>query len=446
MPLVVQSVDENSLAQRLGLNTGCLLLAIDGNPLCDALDYQFYTASKHFTLTVCEDGTQRDISVEKDEYEPLGCNFKTYLADEKHSCDNHCMFCFIDQLPPGMRAPLYFKDDDERLSFLYGNYITMTNLSEREVERIVKMHISPIFISVHTTNPALRVRMMANKKAADTLKYLDVFAKGGIEMNCQLVLCRGINDGDELRHTLDDLLALRPHVGSIAAVPAGVTDYRDKLFKLTPYDAKTAGETLDILEEYSRRCREQYGRSIVYPSDEWYLTAGREIPPTEFYDDFAQLEDGVGMWRQYYDTFLQELSKPRRLVLPRHFDVATGTLAAPLIEQMAQETQRRYPGVHITVHAIENRFFGGNVSVAGLVTATDIIDQCRGKLSSHILAVPAVMLQDEEDRFLDDITPEQLGEALGCRVVVIPTDGAGSCRAYLGVRMLKAAPHKPKEE
>ena len=446
MPLVVQSVDENSLAQRLGLGAGCLLMAIDGNPLCDALDYQFYTASERFTLTVCEGGKQRDIPVEKDQYEPFGCNFKTYLADEKHSCDNHCMFCFIDQLPPGMRAPLYFKDDDERLSFLYGNYITMTNLSEREVERIIKMHISPIFISVHTTKPALRVRMMANKKAADTLRYLDMFAKGGIEMNCQLVLCRGINDGDELRRTLDDLLALRPHVGSIAAVPAGITDYRDKLFKLTAYDARTAGETLDILEEYSRRCRQQYGRSIVYPSDEWYLTAGREIPPTEFYDDFAQLEDGVGMWRRYHDTFLEELAKPRRLVLPRRFDVVTGTLAAPLIEQMAQETHRRYPGVHITVHAIENRFFGGNVSVAGLVTATDIIDQCRGKLSGHILAVPAVMLQDEEDRFLDDITPEQLGEALGCRVVVIPTDGAGSCRAYLGVRMLKSAPHKPKEE
>ena len=191
MPLHLVSVDEHSPAQRLGLEPGCTLLAIDGNPLNDALDYQFYTSAPHFTLTICQNGAQRQISVEKGEYEPFGCNFKTYLGDEKHSCANHCMFCFIDQLPPGMREPLYFKDDDERLSFLYGNYITMTNLTDREVERIIKLHISPIFISVHTTNPQLRVRMMANKRAAETLRYLDVFAKGGIDMNCQLVLCRG---------------------------------------------------------------------------------------------------------------------------------------------------------------------------------------------------------------------------------------------------------------
>ena len=232
MPLHLVSVDEHSPAQRLGLEPGCTLLAIDGNPLNDALDYQFYTSAPHFTLTICQNGAQQQISVEKGEYEPFGCNFKTYLGDEKHSCANHCMFCFIDQLPPGMREPLYFKDDDERLSFLYGNYITMTNLTDREVERIIKLHISPIFISVHTTNPQLRVRMMANKRAAETLRYLDVFAKGGIDMNCQLVLCRGINDGDELRRTLDDLLRLRPQVESIAAVPAGVTAYRKGLFKL----------------------------------------------------------------------------------------------------------------------------------------------------------------------------------------------------------------------
>lgn len=439
MPLQVQQIAEGSTAQRLGLRVGSTLVSIDGNPLHDALDYQFYTAAEHFVLTVCENGVQRQVKVTKPEYEPFGCDFKTYLGDEKHSCANHCMFCFIDQLPPGMRAPLYFKDDDERLSFLYGNYITMTNLSDEEVERIVKMHISPIFISVHTTNPALRVRMMANKRAAETLRYLDVFAKGGIEMNCQIVLCRGINDGNELRRTLDDLLALRPQVGSIAVVPAGVTAYRDKLFKLEAYDAETAAEALAIMEEYSHRCRKTYGRSIVYPSDEWYLTAGRPIPPADFYDEFAQLEDGVGMWRRYHDTFLEELARPRRLVIPRKLDVVTGTLAAPLIAQMAQAVGRRYPGVRVFVHPIENRFFGGNVSVAGLVTATDIIDQCKGRLHSRVLAVPQVMLQDEGDRFLDDITLPQLGEALGCQAVSIPTDGAGCCRAYLGTRVLKAA-------
>lgn len=432
MALHLVSVDENSPAQRLGLNAGTELLAIDGNELSDALDYQFYTAAPHFTLTVCENGIRRDIAVEKGEYEPFGCNFKTYLGDEKHSCDNHCMFCFIDQLPPGMRPSLYFKDDDERLSFLYGNYITMTNLTDREVERIVKLHISPIFISVHTTNPELRVRMMANKRAAETLKYLKVFAEGGIEMNCQLVLCRGINDGNELHRTLDDLLALCPQVNSIAAVPAGVTDYRKGLYHLTPYDAVSAGETLDILEEYSARCRKSFGRSVVYPSDEWYLTAQRPLPEAEFYDSYAQLEDGVGMWRLYHDTFLEELDKPGRTVLPRKIDTVTGTLAAPLIEEMAERLHERYPQVHVTVHAIRNDYFGGNVSVAGLVTGTDIIKQCQGRLSSSTLCVPEVMLRDEKDCFLDDVTTLQLGKSLGCAVEVIPTDGAGCCRAWLG--------------
>lgn len=446
MPLYITAVDENSPAQKLGLQPGCALLAIDGHPLADALDYQFYTTPSAFALEICVDGQQRTLQVLKGEYEPLGCNFKTYLGDEKHSCSNHCMFCFIDQLPPGMREPLYFKDDDERLSFLFGNYITLTNLSEHEIDRIIQMHISPIFVSVHTTNPALRVRMLANKRGGEVLEYLPKLAAGGIELNCQLVLCRGINDGDELRRTLNDLLALRPQVGSIAAVPAGVTDYRKGLYKLTPYDRQSAAETLDILEEFAKKCRAEYGRSIVYPSDEWYLTAEREVPPAEFYDEFAQLEDGVGMWRLYHDTFLQELEDYRGLVLPHALDVATGTLAAPLIKECMQALMQRYPQVHVTVHAIENRYFGGNVSVTGLVTGTDIAAQCRGTLQSGTLAVPEVMLRDEKDRFLDDVTPAGLGESLGCRVITIPTDGAGCCKAVLATPRRKRLIRKPTRE
>ncbi|MGN0983767.1 MAG: DUF512 domain-containing protein, partial [Gemmiger sp.] len=294
-----------------------------------------------------------------------------------------------------------------------------------------EMHISPIFVSVHTTNPVLRTRMLANKRAGQTLAYLEKLARGGIEINCQLVLCRGVNDGDELRRTLEDLLALRPQVGSIAAVPAGLTAHREGLYHLEAYDRASAAETLDILEEYSRRCRQRYGRSIVYPSDEWYLTAQRPLPPAEFYDDYAQLEDGVGMWRAYHDSFLEELQTPRGPVLPHALDVVTGTLAAPLIQEMAEEVQRRYPQIRLTVHPIRNDFFGGNVSVAGLVTGTDIIKQCAGRLKSGTLAVPEVMLRDEKDCFLDDVTLQQLGQALGCRVLCIPTDGAGCCRAYL---------------
>ena len=355
----------------------------------------------------------------------------TYLGDQKHSCSNHCMFCFIDQLPPGMRESLYFKDDDERLSFLFGNYITMTNMQDHEIDRIIKMHISPINISVHTTNPQLRVRMLANKRGGEVLKYLPRLVEGGIAVNCQLVLCRGINDGDELRRTLSDLLELTPMVQSIAAVPCGVTDYREKLFKQTPYDAKTSAEVIDIMEEFGDECKRRHGKRIIYPSDEWYLKAGRPIPPEEFYEDFDQLENGVGMMRLYASEFLAELEKPHRIYGTKKMDVVTGEMASPLIRQMMAELHRQYPMVEVTVHTIKNKFFGGNVGVAGLVTATDIIAQCEGKLTSGTLGVPAVMLREEKDTFLDDITTDQLAQRLGVKVEVLPTSGGDEARALL---------------
>ena len=372
MAIRIEQVDAGSEAEALGLAPGDELLSVDDNELNDTLDYDFYTDSSSFHLKARVADGIREWEVQRPQRGPFGCGFKTYLGDAKHSCSNHCMFCFIDQLPPGMRESLYFKDDDERLSFLFGNYITMTNMQDHEIERIIKMHISPINISVHTTNPQLRIRMLANKRGGEVLQYLPKLAAGGIELNCQLVLCRGINDGEELRRTLQDLLALHPQVGSIAAVPAGVTDYRKGLYKLTAYDKESAAATLDILEEFAARCRAEYGRSIVYPSDEWYLTAERPIPPAEFYDEFAQLEDGVGMWRLYHDTFMEELDNYAGLVLPHSLDVVTGTLAAPLIQDCAEALMRKYPQVQVTVHAIRNEFFGGNVSVAGLVTGTDI--------------------------------------------------------------------------
>ena len=431
MAIKIERVEEGSEAAVLGLAGGDELLSVDGNELNDTLDYDFYTDSKSFHLKAKVADGIREWDVRREERGPFGCGFSTYLGDQKHSCSNHCMFCFIDQLPPGMRESLYFKDDDERLSFLFGNYITMTNMQDHEIDRIIKMHISPINISVHTTNPQLRVRMLANKRGGEVLKYLPRLVEGGIAVNCQLVLCRGINDGDELRRTLTDLLALRPQVGSIAAVPAGVTDYRKGLYKLTPYDKETAAATLDILEEFAQKCRAEYGRSVIYPSDEWYLTAERPLPPAEFYDAFAQLEDGVGMWRLYHDTFLEELENHTGLVLSHSMDVVTGTLAGPLIRECADALMQKYPQVKITVHEIKNEYFGGNVSVAGLVTGTDIIKQCSGKLHSDLLAVPEVMVRDEKGQFLDDITLEQLGRELGCRAISIPTDGGGCCKAYL---------------
>ncbi len=432
MAVKIASVQPGSAADKAGLTAGTVLLSADGKPINDILDYEFYTSAPRLELAVSRGGKLEYLTVEKEEYQPLGCDFESYLIDKHHSCKNHCMFCFIDQLPKGLRESLYFKDDDERLSFLFGNYITLTNLSEQEVQRIIEMHISPVNISVHTTDPALRVRMMANKRAGEVLRYLDDFAAAGIQMNCQLVLCRGINDGDQLRASLDKLLSLYPAVQSIAAVPAGLTDHRQGLYKLTAYDAATAAETLDILEEYGDRCAEKYGVRLVYPGDEWFLLADRPIPPAEYYDEYLQLENGVGMWRSFHDSFLEELEAGHRLFLPRRMDVVTGTMAAPLIQDMVNAAQQRHKLLRVEVHPIQNDFFGGNVGVAGLVTGTDIIKQCRGKLKSRLLGVPEVMLRTERDMFLDDVTISQLEKELKVKVQIIPADGAGTLRALLG--------------
>lgn len=432
MAVRIKDVQKGSAADVLGLTAGTMLYSADGNEINDMLDYQFYTSGANFELAVMKEGKLDYLKVEKGEYEPLGCDFETYLIDEKHSCSNHCMFCFIDQLPKGLRDTLYFKDDDERLSFLFGNYVTLTNLNDHEFERIKKMHISPINISVHTTNPELRVRMLANKRAGEVLKYLDEFAEAGIQMNCQLVLCRGVNDGDELRRTLDKLTQMYPAVQSIAAVPSGLTDYRKGLYKLEAYDQQSSCEVLDILEEYGNRCKEKYGDRVVYPGDEWYLCAQRPIPQGSFYGDYLQLENGVGMWRMFHDEFLAELEfTRRRWPIPRRMDVVTGTLAAPLIEEMMGELMKRNRSVKIEVHAIKNNFFGGNVSVAGLVTATDIIAQCKGKLKSKHLGVPEVMLRDEKDLFLDSKSIQDLEQELGVKVHVLPNGGGDLVKKLL---------------
>ena len=417
--------------EALGLQPGDELLSVDENELNDTLDYDFYTDSSSFHLKAKVADGIREWDVRRAERGPFGCDFSTYLGDQKHSCSNHCMFCFIDQLPPGMRESLYFKDDDERLSFLFGNYITMTNMQDHEIDRIIKMHISPINISVHTTNPQLRVRMLANKRGGEVLKYLPRLVEGGIAVNCQLVLCRGINDGEELRRTLGDLLELTPMVQSIAAVPCGVTDYRQNLFKQTPYDAETSAAVIDIMEEFGDECKRRHGKRIIYPSDEWYLKAGRPIPPAEFYEDFDQLENGVGMMRLFEDEFRAELDRPHRIYGTKQIDVVTGTMAGPLITELMDELHRQYPMIDVKVHVVKNNFFGGNVGVAGLVTATDIIAQCEGKLESGTLGIPAVMLREEKDTFLDDMTIAQLGERLGVKVEVLPVSGGDEAKALL---------------
>ncbi len=422
MSIIIKNIEQGSTAEKLGLKAGDKLLFVDESPINDGLDYQFYTESLEFKLKAQINDEIKEIYVQKQERD-FGCEFESYLADEKHSCKNHCMFCFIDQLPEGMRETLYFKDDDERLSFLFGNYITLTNLSEHEINRIIKMRISPINVSVHTTNPALRVKMMANKDAGKALDYLTSLANAGIDINCQLVLCRGVNDGEELRRTLGDLLALRPALQNIGVVPAGVTRYRDGLYPLNAYDKQSSCEILEILEEYGDNCVKKFGNRIVFASDEWYICTGREIPDNDFYEEYALLDNGIGMWRNFKEEFLAELAAPHRIYTDKNMDVVTGTLISPLICDMMDELNAQYPMINVNVHTIKNDFFGGNVSVAGLVTATDIIAQCKGKLKSDTLGIPEVMLRSEKDMFLDSITTEQLGEALGVKIKILPADG-----------------------
>ena len=422
MALYVTAVDENSPAERFGLTVGCALLAIDGHPLNDALDYQFYTTPTSFSLEVCENEQHRTVQITKAEYEPLGCNFKTYLGDEKHSCANHCMFCFIDQLPPGMREPLYFKDDDSRLSFLFGNYITLTNITEHEIDRIIKMHISPINVSVHTTNPELRCKMMNNRFAGDTLKYLKRFADAGITLNCQIVSCPGINDGDELVRTLTDLENLG--VNMTAIVPVGLTRYRENLYPLVPYNKETAGQTIDIIEKMGDECVKKHGRRIFFPGDEFYLLAEREIPSPEFYEDFSALEDGIGMIAYLTDDVgwkLEELDADESLC--HKVTVACGEGVFPYMKRIMSMINEKFPNITINTRAIKNNFFGGGVNVSGLVTGGDLIDQLRGDDLGDRLIITSSMLRFENDLFLDDVSTDDVERELCVTLVPVNNNG-----------------------
>ena len=436
MPLHLVSVDEHSPAQRLGLEPGCTLLAIDGNPLNDALDYQFYTSAPHFTLTICQNGAQQQISVEKGEYEPFGCNFKTYLGDEKHSCANHCMFCFIDQLPPGMREPLYFKDDDTRMSFLFGNYTTLTNLKEGDIQRIIKMHISPINISIQTMNPALRVQMMKNPFAGESLKFVRMLTEGGIKINTQIVLCPGYNDGEQLEYSLSELAKLGPNVQSIAVVPVGLTRYREKLTPLRGFFPQEAVEVVKTMERWGEYFCKEYGTRTAYASDEFYILAGKDFPPYEFYEDFAQLENGVGMMTLMQHDFAQALKEAQLEQSPaaHRCTIATGQLAYPMMQDFAERVQQAFPQVQVQVKKIRNDFWGPTITVAGLITGQDLLAQLEGLDLGSELLIPANMLRHEQDRFLDDLTLEQVQETLGVPALPVENDAFELLARMLGSR------------
>ncbi|GKH48266.1 MULTISPECIES: DUF512 domain-containing protein [Anaerotruncus] len=424
MPVLIQTVAPGSHAARAGVRPGDTLLTIGGRPINDVLDYRFYMTDRQLELSLLRGGAPYSVRIKKAEYDDIGLDFETYLMDKQHSCKNKCVFCFIDQMPPGMRESLYFKDDDSRLSFLFGNYITLTNLTDADIDRIIEMHISPVNVSVHTTDPALRVAMMKNPNAAGSLRYIERLAKAGIRINTQLVLCPGWNDGEALAKTLADLGKLYPGVQSVACVPVGLTKYREGLAELRSFTAAEAGDTIDRVEAFQQRMLEEHGERVAYPSDEFFLLAGRPIPAAGYYGEFAQLENGVGLLSLLEDEFSDAFSDDDgEGAAEGAFTVATGKAACPLISSLARRVMDRYPGIDIRVRAIENRFFGEKITVAGLVTGVDLAEQLGGEALGDRLLLPSAMLRHERDKFLDDMTLEALEEALGVPVLPVDNDG-----------------------
>ena len=423
MAVKIFDVTTGSHADKAGIKKGETLLSINSNEIVDVLDYRFYQVNRKLTLEVAdEDKNVRTIEMTKGEYEEIGLEFETYLMDKQHSCRNKCIFCFIDQLPKGMRESLYFKDDDSRLSFLFGNYITLTNITEHEIDRIIKMHISPINVSVHTTNPELRCKMMNNRFAGDTLKYLKRFADAGITLNCQIVSCPGINDGDELVRTLTDLENLG--VNMTAIVPVGLTRYRENLYPLVPYNKETAGQTIDIIEKMGDECVKKHGRRIFFPGDEFYLLAEREIPSPEFYEDFSALEDGIGMIAYLADDVgwkLEELDADESLC--HKVTIACGEGVFPYMKRIMSMINEKFPNITINTRAIKNNFFGGGVNVSGLVTGGDLIDQLRGDDLGDRLIITSSMLRFENDLFLDDVSTDDVERELGVTLVPVNNNG-----------------------
>lgn len=431
----ITRVSQGSYAARVGIREGDLLESINGHKITDVLDYRFYMTESRLSICVVRQGERLEFTVRKGEYDDIGLDFATPLMDGKHSCRNKCIFCFIDQLPRGMRRSLYFKDDDSRLSFLHGNYITLTNLSDGDVERIIKMHISPLRVSVHTTDPELRVEMMKNPRAGRVLRYIRRIADAGIDIDAQVVLCRGVNDGAALERTMTDLLSYYPALQSVSVVPAGLTRYRDGLYPLSPYTPEECRGIIAQVTAAGDACLQKYGRRIFFCADELYVRGGLPLPEAEFYEGFAQLEDGVGLIASLKEDFgfaLEDVELPRRL--ERHVSVVTGTAAYATLSSLSERLCSAVEGLRIDVYPIENRFFGETVTVAGLLTAADISEQMKGKDVGELLLFPAVALRASDQAvFLDDKTPEWLSEQLGVPVCPVPNEGEGLLRSLLGL-------------
>lgn len=433
MAVKISEIIKGSIAEKKKIGAGDTLISINGNEINDVLDYRFYINDTKLLLSLkTADGKSRLAVIHKNEFEDIGLEFETYLMDKQRSCKNKCIFCFIDQLPKGLRKSLYFKDDDSRLSFLFGNYITLTNLTDAEAERIIKMHISPVNISVQTMNPDLRIKMMANPKAGDSLKYLRRFAEAELAINTQLVLCPGINDGKELERSLSELGALYPSVQSIAAVPVGLSDHREGLYHIEPYTKETAREVIGIIDRFNEKFKEKHGGIIAYAADEFYLKAELPMPDADYYNGFPQLENGVGMWALLKSEFNEALEECKIKSLIRKATIVTGKAAYPLISSLAEKASDKIRGLEINVVAAENKMLGKMITVSGLLCGKDIVSALEGKELGDELIIPPNCLRSEGDMFLDDMTVDELSDILKIKVTQNGSSGEDLLSAMLG--------------
>ncbi len=430
---IVENVEKDSIAEELGIEPGDRLLSINGQEIEDIFDYQYYVEDGELLLLIEKpDGEQWELEIEKDPDESLGIGFGAGLMDEYRSCCNRCIFCFIDQMPPGMRDTLYFKDDDSRLSFLQGNYVTLTNMSEHDIDRIIRYRLEPINISFQTTNPELRCRMLHNRFAGDALKKVDLLYQGGIEMNGQIVLCKGVNDGEELERSIRDLTGYLPLLRSVSVVPVGLTRFRDGLYPLDPFTKEDAQKVLEVIHRWQKKIYDEYGLHFIHAGDEWYLLAEEEVPEEERYDGYLQLENGVGMLRLLFNEFDERLAEMKGDDRIRELSAATGKLAFPYIKRMAERIEEKYPGVKIHVYCIRNDFFGERITVSGLVTGQDIMAQLKGKELGSTLLLPCNMLKADEDVFLDDLTVKDVSDALQVRIDIVKSSGRDLADAFAG--------------
>jgi putative radical SAM enzyme (TIGR03279 family) len=423
-----------SIGEELDLVPGDKLLSINDQIIWDIIDYETLCSDENIRILIeKKDGVLWDFEIEKAFEEGLGLVFKPGLMDVERNCANHCIFCFIDQLPEGRRASLYYKDDDWRLSFIMGNYITLTNLSDDEIQRIIDRRVSPLYISVHTTNPSLRVKMLGNKRAGNILDILRRFAGAGLTYHCQIVLCRGMNDGEELNRTLRDLWSLYPSIKSTAVVPVGLTKHRTGLYPLLPYDRGSAEQVLLLVEAWQKNCLAEAGTAFVFAADEFYMLGEKELPTYKAYEDFPQIENGVGLLVKFEKEFNEAwLEIPRAMKKKRRVSIVTGYSAAPFIEEIA----RRLNGVQnltVEVFSIMNHFFGPTVTVAGLVTGRDIIEQLKGKELGDLILLPTSMLKAGEDIFLDDVSLEEVERELQTKVTPVRVNGRDLLMAVMGI-------------